>query len=210
MVHRDKLAKAFVGLSVALLLCTTIVLSKQNKKLSESLETAQNNIEAYQGSLKGSQQANNVLKLTVDDLQNYNDDLIHKLNSVKDKLNIKTKQLNTAATQTQLINVSGGKGVKEGIIQTVKDTIYKDSIMFNNETIVHYAIGTDTVGINLDISNTQYLYTYCDRHYKNKKPFLLRLLTFDFKKVNSYKYKIHNSNDLIHTDSVRVVEFINK
>lgn len=171
---------------------------------------AQNNIEAYQGSLEGSQQANNVLKLTVQDLQNYNDKLLHKLDSVREKLDIKPKQLNTAATQTQTINVNGGKGVEEGIIQMVKDTLYKDSLKFNNQTTVYYTIGKDTVGIGLDISNTQYLYTFCDRHYKNKKNFLWRLLTFDFKKVNTYKYKIYNTNDLIKTDSVRVVEFTDK
>ena len=38
---------AVLGLSVALLLAWGIMLHKQNKKLSERLETAFNNIEAY-------------------------------------------------------------------------------------------------------------------------------------------------------------------
>jgi len=40
VTHRKKLIKAFIGLSVALLLAWGITLSKQNKKLSESLEMA--------------------------------------------------------------------------------------------------------------------------------------------------------------------------
>ena len=47
VTHPKKLFKAICGLSVALLLAWGITLSKENKKLSESLEMAQNNIEAY-------------------------------------------------------------------------------------------------------------------------------------------------------------------
>jgi hypothetical protein len=47
VVHRNKLIKAIVGLSVGLLIGWAAMLNHQNKKLSESLEVAQNNIEAY-------------------------------------------------------------------------------------------------------------------------------------------------------------------
>ena len=45
--NRKTLFKAILGLGVAVLLCWGITLHKENKKLSESLEMAQNNIEAY-------------------------------------------------------------------------------------------------------------------------------------------------------------------
>lgn len=38
----------------------------------------------------------------------------------------------------------------------------------------------------------------------------MRLLTLDFKKVNTDRYEIVNTNDLINTDSVRIVEISNK
>ena len=171
---------------------------------------AQNNIEAYQGSLQGSQQANNVLQLSVDELQQYNDKLVHQLYSVRKELKIKPKQIKTAATQTQSINVIGSKKIEKDIITILKDSIYKDSIRFNDLTIVEYTIGKDTVNIALDINNTQYLYVYTDKHYKNKKSFLKRLFTLDFKKVTSTKYVIENTNDIIKTDSVRVVEVTKK
>ena len=202
VVHRNKLVKAILGLSVGVLLAWGITLSKQNKKLSESLERAQNNIEAYQGSLAGSQQANNVLRLTVDELQNQNDKLLHKIDSVRNKLNIKTKQLQTAATQTQIINVIQSK--------ERNDSIYNDTIKFNDLTTVTYHIAKDSVTIGLDIQNEQYLYTFHDRHYKNKKNFFKRLFTWDWKKITEYKYEIVNTNDLIKTDNVRVVEITEK
>ena len=202
--NRKTLFKAISGLCVGLLLCWGVILHNQNKKLSQSLETAQNNIEAYQGLLSDSQQASNVLKLTVEQLQNSKDSVLHKLNSVRKELKIKPKQLHTAATQTQVLNVIGSKGVGGNII--VKDSIYTDSILYNPLTKVKYTIGNDTVNIAIDLQNEQYLYVYTKREYKNKKNFFKRLFTLDFKKVTKYKYNIVNTNDLLKSKDVRIVE----
>ena len=206
VVHRNKLVKAILGLSVAFLVFFSINVYNKNKKLSESLEMAQNNIEAYQGSLQESWQANNVLKLDIEDLQNQNDKLLNRIDSVAKKLKIKPKQIHTAATQSQVLSVNESKGVQGDLIKILKDTTYNDSIKYNDLTTVHYTIGKDTVSIGIDLQNTQYLYVYSTREYKNKKNFFLRLLTFDFKKVTKYQYRIENTNDLIKTDSVRVIE----
>ena len=202
--NRKTLFKAISGLCVGLLLCWGITLHNQNKKLSQNLETAQNNIEAYQGLLSDSQQASNVLKLTVEQLQNSNDSVLHKLDSVRKELKIKHKQIHTAATQTQVLNVIGSKGVGGNII--VKDSIYTDSILYNPLTKVKYTIGNDTVNIAIDLRNEQYLYVYTKREYKNKKNFFKRLFTLDFKKVTKYKYNIVNTNDLLKSKDVRIVE----
>lgn len=202
--HRKTLFKAISGLCVGLLLCWGITLHNQNKKLSQSLETAQNNIEAYQGLLSDSQQASNVLKLTVEQLQNSKDSVLHKLDNVRKELKIKPKQIHTAATQTQVLNVIGSKGVGGNII--VKDSIYTDSILYNPLTKVKYTIGNDTVNIAIDLRNEQYLYVYTKREYKNKKNFFKRLFTLDFKKVTKYKYNIVNTNDLLKSKDVRIVE----
>lgn len=173
--------------------------STQNKKLSESLELAQNNIEAIQTD-------NGVLKLKIEDLKNNKDILTNKIDSVRKELNIKSSHLSTAATQTQHILVKGSKGVRGDIIEILKDTIYTDSINYNDLTKVYYSIGKDSVNINLDIQNTQYLYTYKTRQYKNKKNFFKRLFTFDFKKVDKYQYKIINTNDLLKESDIRIIE----
>ncbi len=204
MASRKTLFQAVLSLCVGLLLTFSISTYKTNKKLSESLKTAQNNMEAYQELFNDSQQASSVLQLTVEQLQNSKDSVIQKLDSVRKELKIKPKQLHTAATQSQTINVIKSKGVKGDIL--VKDTIYTDSINYNDLTKVYYTIGKDTVSIGLDVQNTQYLYVYSTKEYKNKKNFFKRLFTLDFKKVKKYKYKIVNTNDLLKSDDVRIVE----
>ena len=206
VANRKSLFKAICGLSVGLLIAWGITLSKQNKKLSESLEMAQNNIEAYQGIINDSQQANNVLRLDMESLQYQNDKLLKEVDSVRNELKIKANQVNTAATQTQILYVNGGKGVDGDLVEILKDTTYTDSLKYNDLTTVYYTIGADTVNIGLDIKNTQYLYVYSKKEYKNKKCFLWRVLTLDFKKVKKHRYEIVNTNDLLKTEDVRVIE----
>ena len=206
VTHWKTLVKAILGAAVAFLISWGVMLHKENKKLSESLELAQNNIEAYQGVINDSQQANNVLKLSVDELQSYNDKILHEMDSVREQLKIKDKQLNAAATQTQTIIVNDGKETEVDLSEVLKDTTYTDSIKYNDLTTVVYTISKDSVNIGLTIKNTQYLFVYSTKEYKNKKSFLKRLFTLDFKKIWKYKYEIVNSNDLINTDDVRIVE----
>jgi len=123
-------------------------------------------------------------------------------------LKIKSKQISTAATQTQVLDVNDSKGVRGDLIEILKDTTYNDSIKYNDLTTVYYTIGKDTVNVGLKLENTQYLFVYNKKEYKNKKSFLRRLFTLDFKKVNKYKYEIVNTNDLLKTSDVRVVESV--
>lgn len=208
VANHKSLFKAISGLAVAFLLIWGITLHRQNKKLSESLEMAQNNIEVYQGSLQGSQQTNNVLKLDIESLHAQNDKLLQNLDSVSKELKIKEKQIKTAATQKQTLNVIESKGVGGDLCTILKDTIYTDSIKYNDLTTVYYTIGRDTVSVGLNVENTQYLYVYNKKEYKNKKSFLRRLFTLDFKKVKKTLYKIENTNELLNTSDVRIVEDI--
>lgn len=206
--NRKTIFKAVLGLSVAILLGWGIILHQQNKKLSERLETAFNDIEAYQGIINDQNEANNVLLLEIDDLANSNDMLLQKLDSVRAANNIKKSSVTNAATQTQIISVNGGKGVEGDLSVILKDTTYNDSILYNPLTKVYYTIGKDTVNVQLDIQNTQYLYAYTQKEYKNKKNFIKRLLTLDFKKIKKNKYTIINTNDAIKTSDVRVIEIV--
>lgn len=204
--------KAFIGVLIGVLTFVSVNLYNRNKRLSESLEIANNNVEAYQNILNGSEQANNVLKLDMSQLRNVNDKLVQQIDSVRKELKIKPKVINTVATQTQTIYVTASKGVRgQDIVKTIlRDSIYNDTIQYNNLTKVAYTIGKDTVSINLDVKNQQYLFVYKKRQYKNKKSFIKRLFTLDFKKVNVYKYEIVNTNDLLKTSDVRVIESTDK
>ena len=139
-------------------------------------------------------------------LKDSNDEVLAKLDSVRQANNIKTNGLTSAATQTQTIIVTQQQGVQGDLTEILKDTTYTDTIQYNDLTKVGYTIGKDIVEISLDIQNEQYLYTYKTREYKNKKSFFKRLFTLDFKKVDRYRYKIVNTNDLLKESNIRIVE----
>lgn len=204
--HKRLAAELVLGALLALSVGYGTVVHKQNKSLSESLELAQNNVEAYQDMLADSQQAVGVLKLDMTKLSESNDKLIQKLDSVRKENKIKESGLETAATQTQSLLVTNSKGVQGDLVEILVDDIYEDSIQYNDLTNVYYCIARDSVKMTIDLKNTQYLYTYKTREYKNKKSFLKRLFTLDFKKVDRYKYTIVNTNDLLKESDIRIIQ----
>ena len=202
------LLNAIAGLLIAFFIASGIFYHNKANMLSQELKMANNNIEAYQDALSGSQQASGVLRLDMKKLKDYNDKLVQQLDSVRKVEKLKSKEIQVAATQKQIINVNKSKGVGGDIITILKDSVYKDSLQYNNLTKVYYTIGKDSVNIKLDVQNTQYLYVYKHREYKNKKNFFKRLITFDWKKKDVYKYKIRNTNDILKEDSIRIIEAI--
>ena len=204
--HKRLAVELVLGALLALSVGYGTIVHNNNKKLSESLELAQNNIEAYQDMLTDSQQAVGVLKLDMTKLSESNDKLIQQLDSVREKNNIKSSGLETAATQTQSILVSDNKGVQGDLVEILVDDVYEDSIQYNDLTSVYYCIARDSVKMTIDLKNTQYLYTYKTREYKNKKNFFKRLFTLDFKKVDRYKYTIVNTNDLLKESDIRIIQ----
>lgn len=202
------LLNAICGLLIAFCVASGILYHNKANRLSHELKMANNNIEAYQDALSGAQQASGVLRLDMKKLKDYNDKLVQQLDSVRKTEKLKSKEIQVAATQKQIINVNKSKGVGGDIITILKDSVYKDSLQYNNLTKVYYTIGKDSVNIKLDVQNTQYLYVYKHREYKNKKNFFKRLITFDWKKKDVYKYKIRNTNDILKEDSIRIIEAI--
>ena len=202
------LLNAVLGLLTAFCLASGIFYHNKANRLSDELKMANNNIEAYQDALYGSQQASGVLRLDVKKLSEYNDKLVQQIDSIRKIHKVKKNEIQVAATQKQILNVNKSKGVGGDIITIIKDSTYKDSLQYNPLTKVYYTISKDSVNIKLDVQNTQYLYVYKHREYKNKKNFFKRLITFDWKKKDVYKYKIHNTNDLLKEDSIKIIEAI--
>lgn len=202
------LLNAVLGLLMAFCLASGIFYHNKANRLSEELKMTNNNIEAYQDALYGTQQASGVLRLDVKKLSEYNDKLVQQIDSIRKIQKVKKNEIQVAATQKQILNVNKSKGVGGDIITIIKDSTYKDSLQYNPLTKVYYTIGKDSVNIKLDVQNTQYLYVYKHREYKNKKNFFKRLITFDWKKKDVYKYKIHNTNDLLKEDSIKIIEAI--
>ena len=202
------LRNTILSLLVASSLSFGMIYHNKANRLSEELKIANNNIEAYQDIINDSQQASGVLKLDMNKLKEYNDKLVQQIDSIRKQNKIKSKELQVAATQKQILDVNKSKGVGGDIITIIKDSTYNDSIQYNDLTKIYYTIGKDSVNVRLKLNNTQYLYVYKHKEYKNKKNFFQRLFTLDWKKKYVYKYKIHNTNDLLKEDSVRVIESI--
>ena len=198
------LLNAICGLLIAFCVASGIFYHNKANRLSQELKMANNNIEAYQDALYGTQQASGVLRLDVKKLSEYNDKLVQQIDSIRKIQKVKKNEIQVAATQKQILNVNKSKGV--GGLVLPKDTIYKDSIQYNNLTTVYYTIHKDSINIGINLKNTQYLYIYAKKEYKNKKNFFKRLFTLDFKKVIKYKYTIVNTNDLLKQKDVRIVE----
>lgn len=205
--HKNIVKNIILSLVVSISLLFGITTHRENEKLSEELKIANNNIEAYQ-ELSSSQQASNVLYLDMQKLGETKDSVLTKIDNIAKDNEIKSKTILTAATQTQSLDVIQSKKVqqeeKTNLIEILKDTTYSDTIQYNPLTTVVYTIGKDTVRIGLKVDNTQYLYIYKDKHWRYKT-FWKRLTHFCWKKDESYKYKIINTNDLLETSDVRVV-----
>lgn len=178
------------------------ILQKQNVNLAKALETSINNISAYEGILSDANTANNVLKLDISSLQASKDNLLNRLDSVKNELKISNKALRTAMVQQTTITASG------------KDTVtIKDSCEFTKEfkpnelTIVKIELKDDSLSYKLEINNDQYLFIHSEKDWKNKnKKFFKRLVTWDWKKITYYKYDIVNTNPIIQVGKTRVIE----
>ena len=83
----------YVIIFILLLIAATGYLFVENKKLNEKYETSVENIKAYDNILSNTNNENRVLKLTVEQLNYYNDSILQKMNEVRKELKIKDKNL---------------------------------------------------------------------------------------------------------------------
>lgn len=109
--HKRLAIELFLGVLVALSVSYGTIVHNKNVELSKSLETANNNIEAYQELVNDSRQASVVLKMDIAKLKDSKDSVLLKLDSVRNKNKIKANKVTFAATQNQTLLVTKGKGV---------------------------------------------------------------------------------------------------
>lgn len=198
------------------LLVSAILLFKQNKSLRKTIDDKQANVESYQGIINRQDSANNVLKLSIEDLRDQNDYLLNRTDSIRSKLKIKTDEVTTAMATIQHINTQLKAKVKvDTLYSPNKDTVYlkahiDTTFRPNKQTAVAIKLVSDTINVNLHIDNDQYLYITNHREYRHNKSFIHRLFTLDFKKRTVTKYRIYNTNDLVNIGDTRVIENTDK
>lgn len=184
---------------------TAICFYQNNKinKLDDKLGIVTNNYQYYQSLTSGLDKQNNVLKLTIDDLNMTNDSLLQEVNEVREELKIKDKNVQ----QVQIVKTE----VKDSIKTVIKPTEidFTKELKLNNLTTIIVSKRDSILSAVLDLKNQQTLFVERKRKYRNQyKNWFQRLIHFDWKKDDISNYTIHNSNDLIKVTDTRVIEIL--
>lgn len=114
---KKKLISFLIGIVVLIGLGTTIVMQhNQIKKINSELVVATNNYKAYEAEASELKDKTLEFQLTVDQLNNSNDSLVRKLNSVRKDLKVKDKYIE------ELKYIASENQKKDSIF--IKDTIF--------------------------------------------------------------------------------------
>lgn len=178
-----------------------IIYNQRNtiKQKNQEIDNLANTTLFYQEQLSDINAETRTLKLSIEDLKQSKDSLIHNMDSVRKELKIKEKELKQAQSQNQEIKIDTTIVVNEpDFIKEIKP---------NNLTSLTIIKKDSLLTAKLDIKNSQYLYVSKKKEYRrNYKNWFQRLIHFDFKKRGVYKYQIHNTNPIIKVTDTRVIE----
>lgn len=192
----------FQTIAVTISMILAAFLFIQTNKLEQAnkrLDMVQNNYEFYMNKSSNFEEQNRVLQLTINDYKETNDSLINEIKTTQKKLNIKEKELQQTQLQKQEI--------KHDTTVIVKTPNFTLEIKPNSLTSIIINKQDSLLTHKLSIKNVQTLFVTNKRVYRNTyKNWFTRLLHFDFKKKNTFRYQIHNSNDLIEITDSRLIE----
>lgn len=176
---------------------------KQIKEKNRQIDRITNNTLFYQEQLSDKDKEIRTLNLTIDEFKNTNDSIIQNIVNIQEELKIKDKELKQAQSQNQEINID--------TTIVVGDKDFEKEIKPNELTSLIIIKKDSILTAKINIQNTQTLFISNKREYKNQyKNWFRRLIHFDFKKKDVYKYQIHNSNPLIEVKETRLITIDNK
>lgn len=186
---------------VSLLIATIFVQNHKLQKVNKEIERITNNLRSYEESASDASARNRVLQLTIGELTHSQDSLIQEVNKAKKELKIKDKNLE----QVQVINTE----IKDTVHTVIKhkQVDFEEKLELNPLTTIIVSRKDSILTAKIDIKNQQILFIEEKKEYKNKyKNGFIRLLHFDWKRINSRKYTIENSNPLIRVVDTRIIE----
>lgn len=196
--------------NIKLLLCiTTIVLLFNNIRLSNKVDTLDNqlgitksNLEQYQSMVNSTVEENRVLKLTVEDFRQSKDSLVQELNKKAKEQKIDSDDIK------QVVSIK--TEIRDTIIQPIPvDRDFYAELKPNELTTIKIERKDSVLTCIPEILNTQDLWVIKDKVWRNKyKNWFQRLIHFDFKKDEIEEYVINNSNDLIKVSDTRIIKII--
>lgn len=189
-------------LIISLLIILASIICYQYKQIQEQniqINRLSDNVEYYQEELTTEKDNSRILQLTVDEYKTSKDSLIEEIRLTQKELKIKDKQLNQVQQQHQAIYID--------TTIVVKSNDFVKEIKPNNLTSLIIIKKDSLLTAKLDIRNSQTLFLKHTKEYRNKyKNFFRRLIRFDFKKKDVFRYQIHNSNPIIKIEESRFIE----
>lgn len=131
--------KKYAIILILFLLATVTYLFVENKRISEKYETSIENIKAYDAQLSGLENSNRVFKLTIDQLNYFNDSITKKMNEVRKEIGIKDSKIKQMQYKLSHIEKSDSLTLPDTIfVNSFKlDTIMGDE-WANNHIIMSY------------------------------------------------------------------------
>lgn len=189
-------AIGFIGILIA----TIFFMASQLKKKDVEIARVLNNERYYESLVSNTADKNRVLQLTVGDLHTSKDSLIQEVVKAKKKLKIKDKDL----IQAQVINTEV-KDTAKVVLQTGAID-FSQKLELNDLTTIIVSRKDSILQAVLDLKNQQILFINKEREYRNRyRNGFIRFFHFDWKKDETYKYQIVNSNSLIKVIGTRIV-----
>lgn len=189
-----------IAVTISMILAAFLFIQTNKLELANKrLDMVQNNYEFYMNKSSNVEEYNRMLQLNINDYKETNDSLINEIKTTQKKLNIKEKELQQTQLQKQEI--------KHDTTVIVKTPNFTLEIKPNSLTSIIINKQDSLLTHKLSIKNVQTLFVTNKRVYRNTyKNWFTRLLHFDFKKKNTFRYQIHNSNDLIEITDSRLIE----
>ena len=191
---------------ILILIGAIAYLSYQNKQLTTKYETSIENVKAYDAQLSGLEGDNRVLKLTVEQLNYFNDSIIKKMKVVQKELGIKDKRL-------QQLQYEASHAQRHDTI-VLRDTLFRDP-QLKLDTIVgdkwfktnlHLEFPS-TIALSPEIELERYTFINGKRETVNppKKFFLFRWFQ---KKMTVVTVTVKEKNPYVKNKESRYVEII--
>lgn len=197
--------KKYIIIAFIILIGTVTVLYNQNRVLTNKYKTSIENIKAYDAQLSGLEGDNRVLKLTVEQLNYFNDSIIKKMKVVQKELGIKNKRL-------QQLQYEASHAQRHDTI-TLTDTIFRNN--FSLDTIVgdkwfktnlHLKFPS-TIALSPEIELERYTFINGKRETVNppKKFFLFRWFQ---KKHTVVEVNVREMNPYVKNKTQRFIQII--
>ena len=198
--------KKYLIIILLILISSIIYLVQRNKQLTTKYETSIENIKAYDAELSGLRGDTKVYKLTIEQLNYFNDSIIKKMKVVQKELGIKDKRL-------QQLQYEASHAQRADTI-ILKDTIFRDP-QLKLDTIVgdkwfrtnlHLEFPS-TIALKPEIELERYTFISGKRETVNppKKFFLFRWFQ---KKHTVVEVNVREMNPYVKNKTQRFIQII--